>query len=84
MSHLPCSQPRRADVDSAQSCTTDIADSVAAQGSSLVSSYATILKMLKVVTSSALLHWHRTQPGVFLFAPPIHRWSGLEIPVTRL
>ncbi|EMR0462191.1 hypothetical protein [Stenotrophomonas maltophilia] len=58
MSHLPCSQPHRADADSAQSCTTDMVDSVAAQGSSLVSSYATILKMLKAVTSSALLHWH--------------------------
>jgi hypothetical protein len=84
MSHLPCSQPRRADADSAQSCTTDMVDSVAAQGSSFVASYATILKILKVVSASALLHWHHGRPRVFLFMPPIHRWPGLEIPVTRL
>jgi len=58
MSHLPCSQPRRADADSAQSCTTDMVDSVAAQRSSFIAPYATILKMLKVVSASALLHWH--------------------------
>jgi hypothetical protein len=70
LSHLPCSQPRRSDADSAQSGTTDMVDSIAAQRSSLIASYATILKVLKVVSASALLHWHRAQPGVFLSVPP--------------
>lgn len=58
LSHPPRSQPRRPDADSLQACTTDIADSLAAQGSSFIALYATILKMLKVVSASALLHWH--------------------------
>jgi len=70
LSHPPRSQSLRADADSAQDCTIDIADSLAAQGSSLIAPHATILKTLKVVTASALLHWHRAQPGVFLAVPP--------------
>lgn len=70
LSHPPRSQPDRADADTRQACATDIADSIAAQGSGLIAPHATILKMLKVVTASALLHWHIAQPGVFLAMPP--------------
>lgn len=70
LSHLPCSQPRRSDADTRQACPADIADSIAAQGARLIAPHATILKVLKVVSASALLHWHRAQPGVFLSVPP--------------
>ncbi|WP_161770958.1 hypothetical protein [Stenotrophomonas maltophilia] len=83
LSHLPCSQPRRADADSAQSCTTDMVDSIAAQRSSLIAPYATILKKLKVMTASALLHWHRAQPGVFLCVPP-ETVAGIRNPGSSL
>ncbi|WP_218054244.1 hypothetical protein, partial [Stenotrophomonas maltophilia] len=70
LSHSPRLQPRRANADTCQACTADIDNSLAAQGSGLIEPYAKILKMLNVVTASALLHWHRAQPGVFLSVPP--------------
>ncbi|WP_271003923.1 hypothetical protein, partial [Listeria seeligeri] len=53
-----------------QTCVTHTADSLAAQGFNRVAPYTTILKMLNVVTGSALLHWHRAQEGVFIAVPP--------------
>lgn len=53
-----------------RACVTHAADRLIAQGFSHIAPYTTILKMLNVVTASALLHWHRAQPGVFIAVPP--------------
>jgi hypothetical protein len=71
------------EADTRKASTTDIGNILAAQGSGLIEPYATILKMLKAVTASALLHWHRAQPGVFLSMPPKTGGRDFETPVVQ-